>query len=183
MWICGLVKHHSQVRSRVSCHVVLGVRLVAGYDHLQKVSVGIGPVLISVSVRAAVISSTAPWSPGQRSHHICHMVSMSLMLVYSANAGQDFVILGDSDSQVWLGNDFYCPRWCIAEQRVARHHQQQPIFCNQLSVGWWLVAGDLCWRGKCPGRAGLGTGLANDTNHRNNTACPRSSGDQHVITL
>ena len=146
VWICeyqesqGLVKHHSQVRSRVSCHVVLGVRLVAGYDHLQKVSVGIGPVLISVSVsvRAAVISSTAPWSPGQWSHHICHMVSMSLMLVYSANAGQDFVILGDSDSQVWLGNDFYCPRWCIAE-RVARHQQQQPIFCNQLSVGWWLV--------------------------------------------
>ena len=163
MWICeyqesqGLVKHHSQVRSRVSCHVVLGVRLVAGYDHLQKVSVGIGPVLISVSVsvRAAVISSTAPWSPGQWSHHICHMVSMSLMLVYSANAGQDFVILGDSDSQVWLGNDFYCPRWCIAE-RVARH-QHQPIFCNQLSVGWWWLvagAGDLCWRGKCPGWAG-----------------------------
>ena len=146
-------------------------------------SVGIGPVLISVSVsvRAAVISSTAPWSPGQRSHHICHMVSMSLMLVYSANAGQDFVILGDSDSQVWLGNDFYCPRWCIAE-RVARHQHQQPIFCNQLSVagGWWLVT---CVGGGSV-QAGLGTGLANDTNHRNNTACPRSSGDQqHVITL
>ena len=45
-----IVRHHSQVWSLVSSHVVLGVRVVAGYDHLQKVSVGIGPVLISVSV-------------------------------------------------------------------------------------------------------------------------------------
>ena len=46
----------------MSSHVVLWVRVVAGYDLLQKVSVGIGPVLISVSVSG--LQSSAPLPHG-----------------------------------------------------------------------------------------------------------------------
>ena len=125
----------------MSSHVVLWVRVVAGYDHLQKVSVGIGPVLISVSVSVSGLQSSAPLPHGLPSllvsgHTTSATISprsMSLMLVvYSANAGQDFVILRDSDSQVWLGNDFYCPRWCIAE-RVARHQPAVDILHSVVS--------------------------------------------------
>ena len=61
-----IVRHHSQVWSLVSSHVVLWVRVVAGYDLLQKVSVGIGPVLISVSVSVSVsgLQSSAPLPHG-----------------------------------------------------------------------------------------------------------------------
>ena len=59
-----IVRHHSEVWSLVSSHVVLWVRVVAGYDLLQKVSVGIGPVLISVSVSVSGLQSSAPLPHG-----------------------------------------------------------------------------------------------------------------------